>query len=104
MNNLGLPPEWKQPATQEQLELMRQLGLRIESTQEISRGAAQATIDFHQATDRQIAYLKCLGIEIDRPITKRRASELITRCREGGKARGQAMAAPVAGLYWGNCP
>jgi hypothetical protein len=74
---------FNEPATPEQLELLRQLGVRVRI--QISRALAQISIEFHQATRSQLHYLHYLGYEIDRPITKRQASDLIQkRLKERG--------------------
>lgn len=72
-----------EPATEEQLSLLRQLGTAKRINIEIPRVMAEISIKFLQATPRQLAYLSRLGYEISGPITKQKASELIeNRLRE----------------------
>jgi hypothetical protein len=69
--------ESHEPATPEQLDLLRRLGVRVRI--QITRSVAEASIRFNQATARQLDLLRRLGYEADRPVTKTQASEMIEK-------------------------
>jgi hypothetical protein len=55
------------------------LAVRLRLDVEITQSTAEALIEFHQATAKQLDLLRRLGYEIDRPIAKRQASAMIER-------------------------
>jgi hypothetical protein len=71
------PEKSYEPATAEQLAILRRLGVTVSIP--IDRHLAQISIEFHHATDKQLALLRRLGYSTDGPITKKQASELIEK-------------------------
>jgi len=86
--NLAKGGRWRdQPATPAQLTALKKFG--IKPPDELSKGRASdmltqaAAKNYEPASDKQVAYLKHMGVVTEKGITKREAGRLIGKLRAG---------------------